>query len=194
MVVAVIEKFSEWYTEAENCKQINDVTEVCLATADKNGKPSARMVLLKSFDDNGFCFFTNYTGRKSNDIIANPYAALCFYWNPLGKQIRIEGKVEKVSAQESDDYFNSRATDSKLGAWASKQSTELKSRTEFIEEIEKFRKKFEGKEIPRPEHWGGWRLVPTAVEFWEAEQYRYHKRELYEKLPDGSWTNRLLFP
>ncbi len=190
----ILEKFSEWYEEAKNCKQVNDVTEVCIATADKNGRPSARYVLLKSYDERGFCFFTNYGGRKSKDLIQNPYAALCFYWNPLGKQIRIEGKVEKLSTKESDDYFNSRATDSKLGAWASKQSSELKSRDEFLNEIEKYKKQFEGKQIPRPEFWGGWRIVPDRVEFWVAEQYRYHRRELFEKLPDGSWTNRLLFP
>lgn len=190
----ITEKFTEWYEEAKSCKQVNDVTEVTLATANKSGRPAARIVLLKSFDERGFCFFTNYTGRKSKDLLENPYAALCFYWNALGKQIRIEGKVEKLSAKESDDYFNSRPDESKLGAWASKQSTELKSREEFLTEVEKYKKQFEGKPIPRPGNWGGWRLVPDAIEFWEAQEFRYHKRELFEKQKDGSWKNKLLYP
>ena len=194
MIESPIEKFEEWFVEAKNCAQVNDATEVCFATANKNGQPSARMVLLKQYDERGFCIFTNYTGRKSKELIENPYASMCFYWNALGKQIRIEGKIEKLSSKESDDYFHSRPEGSKLGAWASKQSEELQSRKEFLDEIEKYKKKFEGNQIPRPEFWGGWRLVPNVIEFWEAQEFRYHKREFFEKLPDGSWTNKLLYP
>jgi pyridoxamine 5'-phosphate oxidase len=194
MIENPIELFRFWYDEASSCKAINDATEVCLATADKNGRPSARMVLLKKFDDRGFCFFTNYNGRKSKEIFENPFASMVFYWNPLGKQIRIEGRVEKLSKAESDEYFFSRPEGSKIGAWASKQSSELKSRSEFLEALETIKKEFQGKEIPRPDFWGGFRIVPDRIEFWQAEEFRYHRRELFEKLQDGSWTNRLLFP
>ncbi len=189
-----IEKFTEWFEEAKNCPQVNDATEVCLATASKAGRPSARMVLLKSFDDRGFCFFTNYTGRKSRELIENPFASMCFYWNALGKQIRIEGRVEKLSAAESDEYFNTRPEGSKLGTWVSQQSSELESRGKFFDALEAAKNKFTGKDIPRPEFWGGWRIVPDVIEFWEAEQFRYHKREVFERMKDGNWDSRLLYP
>jgi pyridoxamine 5'-phosphate oxidase len=194
MIENPIKEFALWFEEAKNCPAINDATEVCLATANKKGQPSARMVLLKKFDDRGFCIFTNYGGRKGKELIENPHASLCFYWNPLGKQIRIEGRVEKLSPAESDEYFDSRADDSKLGAWASKQSEELQSRQEFLDAIEKYKQQFAGQKIPRPEFWGGFRVIPATIEFWQAEQFRYHRREVFEKQADGSWANKLLYP
>ncbi len=189
----LIDKFSEWFDEAKNNNKIKDHTEMCLATADKNGRPSARIVLLKNFDEKGFVFFTNYSGRKSLNIKENPFAALCFYWPALDKQIRLEGKVEKVSKQESDEYFDSRALESRIGAITSKQSQELSSRETFLKELEETRKKFEDKDIPRPTSWGGWRIIPDYMEFWQAGNFRIHNREVYEKTSKG-WRKKLLYP
>src|SRR5262249_50266056 len=132
-----LEIFAKWFAEAGKCKAILDRTEMCLATADKRGRPSARIVLLKNFDESGFTFFTNYNGRKSHELDENPYASLCFYWPALQKQIRIEGRVKKISARESDEYFATRASESKIGAWTSKQSEPLRSRDIFLKELEK---------------------------------------------------------
>jgi pyridoxamine 5'-phosphate oxidase len=189
-----IKKFDEWYLEAKNCDQVSDHTEMCVSTANKSGKPSARIVLLKKHDERGFCFFTNYGGRKSLNLIENPFAAICFYWPALGKQIRIEGEVEKLSSQESDEYFMTRPRASRLGAWASEQSKTLASREEFENKLKELEKQFEDKEITRPEFWGGWRVMPNTIEFWEAQEFRYHHRELYEKDNNGNWTSRLLYP
>jgi pyridoxamine 5'-phosphate oxidase len=189
-----IEIFGQWFDEAKNCRNINDPTEFCLATADKNAKPSVRVVLLKKFDDRGFCFFTNYTGRKSKELIENPQAGLCFYWNALGKQIRIEGKAERLSAKESDEYFVTRPDESKLGAWASQQSGELESREKFFENIEDVKKIFKGESIPRPDFWGGWLVKPEVIEFWTSEKFRYHKREVFKKALNGQWQKKLLYP
>lgn len=192
--IPVIKKFSEWFEEAKNCEKIVDHTEFCLATATKEGIPSARILLLKKFDDRGFCFFTNYNGRKSIELDENPNAAICLYWNVLGKQIRIEGEVEKLSTTESDEYFETRPRGSKLGAWASKQSTTLQARDEFEGRLQEFTEKFAGDEVTRPENWGGWRLIPKKIEFWQAEEFRYHHRELWEKQENGNWGKRLLYP
>ncbi len=188
-----IKKFSSWFNEARKNPEIKDATEFTLATANKKGKPSARIVLLKDFDEKGFVFYTNYTGRKSEEIVENPYAAICFYWPALGKQIRIEGKVEKVSANESDKYFLSRPRESKIGAWTSKQSKELESRIAFKKQLAETKKKFEGKEIKRPDFWGGWRILPNTIEFWKAEKFRYHHREVYTKTKNG-WKTKILYP
>lgn len=189
-----IKKFSEWFDEAEKSPDISDHTEMCLATADKNGKPSARILLLKKFDEKGFYFFTNYNGKKSQDLSENPNAAICIYWDNLGKQIRIEGKVKKISASESDEYFMSRPRESRIGAWASKQSTELKNREEFLAALDDVRKRFEGKEVTRPENWGGWLLEPDMIEFWKAEEFRFHHRDHYTKDNNGNWSKKLLYP
>lgn len=188
-----IKKFSEWFDEAKKNPKIKDHTEMCLATADKKGRPSARIVLLKDFDEKGFVFFTNYSGRKSLNIKENPYAALCFYWPALDKQIRIEGKVKKISDKESDEYFNSRPVESRIGAITSKQSQKLPSRDTLLKELEKNKKKFEGKDITRPKGWGGWRIVPGHIEFWQAGEFRIHNREVFE-LKKGKWEKKLLYP
>lgn len=189
----ILKKFSEWLEEAKNHPQIKDHTEMCVATSDKNGRPSARILLLKDFDERGFVFYTNYFGRKSLEIKDNPQTALCFYWSALDKQIRIEGKVEKVSDSESDKYFNSRPFESRIGAITSKQSTELKSREVLLSELEENRKKFIGKDVPRPAGWGGWRVIPDYVEFWQAQEFRIHNREVYRKV-GGEWKKSLLYP
>ncbi|MDX1950516.1 MAG: pyridoxamine 5'-phosphate oxidase [Rickettsiales bacterium] len=189
----ILKKFSEWFNEAEQNNLIKDHTEMSLATADKQGRPSVRIVLLKNFDERGFVFYTNYNGRKSKQISENPFASLCFYWPALDKQIRIEGRVEKVSPQESDKYFSSRAEESRIGAITSKQSEILETREKFLSELDENRKKFLGKEIPRPENWGGWRVIPDYVEFWQAGEFRIHHREVYRKI-NNVWNLNLLYP
>ncbi len=189
----IIKKFSEWYNEASQNNLVKDHTEMSLATADKAGKPSVRIVLLKNFDERGFVFYTNYNGRKSLQIAENPFAALCFYWPALDKQIRIEGSVEKVSDAESDKYFSSRAIESRIGAITSKQSQTMESREKFLAELDENRKKFLGKEIPRPKNWGGWRVIPNYIEFWQAGEFRIHQREVY-KLENKIWVKQLLYP
>ncbi len=186
-------KFSNWFEKASATKEIVEPTAMCLATVDKNNSPSARMVLLKKFDERGFCFFTNLTSRKGEELQNNQNVALCFYWGFLGKQVRIEGKVEPVSKQEADEYFASRRRDSRIGAWASKQSQEMQEWSEFEERILKVTKKFEGQEVVRPEFWSGFRVVPKAIEFWQEGDFRIHKREVYEIFEDG-WKVKKIYP
>lgn len=186
--------FREWFKEAKSCGEVKDHTEVCLATACKEGRPSNRIVLLKDFDERGFVFFTNYTGRKSKEIEENPHASLCFYWPPLGKQIRIEGDVEMINAKESNEYFASRPRESQLGAWTSKQSATLESYKKFEEELQNTREKFKDTDIPRPDFWGGWRVKPYKIEFWKAEDYRFHHRLLFQKNLEHQWESKELYP
>ena len=152
-----------------------------LATSSKEGKPSVRMVLLKKYDENGFEFFTNYESRKGKDLKENPYACLLFYWDKLERQVRIEGRVEKVSKKESEDYFNTRPFKSRLGAWASHQSTVIDSRAVVIKEFVKYLMKFGSKNIPLPPYWGGYRLIPDIFEFWQGVTNRLHDRIVYVK-------------
>lgn len=186
--------FDKWYKEAETSSEVVDHTEMCVATANKQGCPSARILLLKGWDERGFKFFTNYEGRKSHELDENPNAAICFYWNPLGRQIRIEGSVEKTTKQESDEYFASRRRESRLGAITSKQSRELESYKKFQQELEETTQKFEGQDVPRPENWGGWRLKPNRIEFWQAGDFRLHHRIVFERNSDGSWNSKELYP
>ena len=164
-----------------------------LATADKDGKPCARIVLLKSFDEGGFVFFTNYNSRKGSELADNARACLLFYWAPLWRQVRIEGMVEKVSETESEEYFHSRPLGSKIGAWASNQSQPITSRTELDERFEQFSGKF-GDNVPRPPHWGGYRLKPKVIEFWQGRENRLHDRLVYMRQTDGSWQIERLAP
>ena len=187
------QKFAQWFESASNTKEIVEPTAMCLATVDQNNFPSARMVLLKKFDERGFCFFTNLTSRKGRELRVNQNVALCFYWGILGKQIRIEGKVEEVSAQEADDYFASRRRDSRIGAWASKQSQEMQDWSEFEERLAKKTQEFAGQEVPRPEFWSGFRVVPKAIEFWQEGEFRIHQREVFEKVEDG-WKVKKIYP
>jgi pyridoxamine 5'-phosphate oxidase len=186
-------KFSEWFEKAGATKEIIEPTAVCLATVSENGHPSSRMVLLKNFDERGFCFFTNLTSRKGKEISQNSNVALCFYWGILGRQIRIEGAVERVSSEEADNYFASRRRGSQIGAWASKQSCEMQDWSEFDERIKKISEDFEGQEIPRPPFWSGFRVVPKLIEFWEDGEFRIHQREVFEREIDG-WKVKKIYP
>jgi pyridoxamine 5'-phosphate oxidase len=170
-----------------------DTAPVALATANREGKPSVRMVLLRGVDEHGFVFFTNYNSRKSAELDANPWAALCFHWHTLEEQIRIEGAIERVSDEESDAYFHSRPRGSQLGAWASDQSAVLASRETLEEEYREIERRFESAEVPRPPFWGGFRLIPHRIEFWYGRPDRLHDRLCYTR--DGKdWKIERLYP
>ncbi len=181
----------------ERAKQSGDrePTAMTLATLGKNGRPSARTVLLKAFDAHGFVFYTNFESHKGRQLASNPQAALLFHWKALDNQIqaRIEGTVEPVTAEEADIYFASRPRESQIGAWASKQSAILDSRETFDQQIAFYDKKFEGVDVPRPPHWSGFRVVPEMLEFWYGAEFRLHERQCYERV-NGEWTKRMLFP
>jgi pyridoxamine 5'-phosphate oxidase len=183
--------FKLWFDQAvrAECPEPNSMT---LATADKAGNPSARIVLLKGADENGFSFFTNYESQKGQDLAVRPQAALLFHWHELERQIRIQGVVERVSAAESDEYFHSRPFASRIGAWASPQSSAIPNR-EFLEEAEKRFKVELGDTPPRPEHWGGYRLRPTEMEFWQGRPSRLHDR-IHYKLDGSTWKVSRLAP
>lgn len=187
------EQFKEWFDLAQKTKEIVEPTAMCLATVDKDARPSSRMILLKKFDERGFCFFTNLTSRKAGQLEQNQNVALCFYWGALGRQVRIEGQVEKVSKIEADDYFASRRRGSQIGAWASKQSSEMENWQEFEDRIAKFTEKFEGQDVPRPEFWSGFRVVPNRVEFWQEGEFRIHNRKLF-RLDGEEWVVSEIYP
>jgi pyridoxamine 5'-phosphate oxidase len=173
-----------------------DPTAMTLATADAQGRPSARTVLFKANDARGFVFYTHLDGRKGRDLQANPQAALLFHW-PLvrqGVQVRIEGDVEIVDDAEADAYFASRPRGSQLGAWASLQSETLDSRETFEARLAEIATRFDGRDVPRPPRWTGFRVVPRAVEFWYGAQYRLHERQLHARGDDGAWSTRMLYP
>jgi pyridoxamine 5'-phosphate oxidase len=189
-----IRQFERWFRELP-AAGVNeqDATSMTLATAAKDGQPRARIVLLKSFDESGFVFFTNYHSRKGGDLAANARACLLFYWAPLWRQVRIEGTVEKVSEAESDEYFHSRPLGSKIGAWASNQSEAVTSRKELDERFEEFSLKFSDN-VPRPSHWGGYRVRPGVIEFWQGRENRLHDRLVYTREGDGAWRIERLAP
>ena len=189
-----IRQFEIWFKEASaSGMSEQDVTSMTLATAAKDGQPCARIVLLKSFNDAGFVFFTNYHSRKGSELADNARACLLFYWAPLWRQVRIEGAVEKVSEAESDEYFHSRPLGSKIGAWASNQSEPVTSRNELDERFEEFSLKFSAN-VPRPSHWGGYRVKANVIEFWQGRENRLHDRLLYTLESDGSWQIQRLAP
>ncbi len=186
--------FKEWLTLAE-AQEVNDAGAMCLATASPDGKPSARMVLLKNLDKRGFVFYTNNESNKGEQIASNKHAALCFHWKFLRKQVRVEGTIEEVSREEADAYYNTRHRNSRVGAWASKQSRPLGSYDELKNFVERYEADFEGKEnIPRPPYWKGFRLKPKNIEFWIDGDYRLHQRYLYTKNENGIWSNGMLYP
>lgn len=187
-----IEQFTIWWNEAIN-SNIHEVNAMTLATATKEGIPSARTVLLKDYDEQGFVFFTNYNSSKGNEIELNPYAALVFFWKELERQLRIQGSVEKTSSEESDAYFNSRPEGSRIGAWASPQSAVIENRKILEEKVELYNTEFNG-EIPRPPHWGGYRVMPAVIEFWQGRPSRLHDRIRYTKQPTGAWKIERLAP
>ena len=186
------ELFDIWYRAARET-EINDSNAMALATADADGRPSVRMVLLKGYDERGFVFYTNQRSRKGGQLEANGQVALLFHWKSKRQQIRIEGPVAQVSAAEADAYFASRGRDSQLGAWASLQSETLDRRETFEDRFEEMRARFEGQDVPRPPHWGGYRLVPISFEFWQGRTNRLHDRFHYT-LSKDSWRIVRLSP
>jgi pyridoxamine 5'-phosphate oxidase len=184
--------FRDWYQESIDAG-IPDPSIMTLATADSEGNPAARIVLLKFYDENGFVFYTNYHSRKGMDLEKNPRAALVFYWRESGRQVRIEGITEKVTASTSDRYFKSRPRGSQLGAWASEQSQEIPSGASLDESLKRRASEFRDRPVPRPPHWGGYRVIPERMEFWSDRPNRMHERMLFEKKA-GDWHVRRLAP
>ena len=187
-----MEQFRKWFTDALNAK-LYEPNVMTLATADSDSKPTARIVLLKGFDENGFVFFTNYESRKGRDLIENPQAALVFFWAELERQVRIEGIVSKVDAKTSADYFHSRPVGSQIGALASPQSSVISGRTVLEDKVTELSAQYNGIEIPYPQHWGGYLVEPTHVEFWQGRPSRLHDRIVYD-LADGKWIISRLAP
>ncbi len=186
-------QFRAWFEQAIQA-QILDPTAMTLATATPDGKPSARLVLLKDLDDHGFVFYTNFESRKGHDLQDNPRAALVFHWPELERQVRIEGKVEKVPAEEADAYFRTRPRGSQLGAHASRQSEPVEDRSVLEEGMRRLEKEYADHEIPRPPHWGGYRVLPSRIEFWQGRPNRLHDRIEYMRQTDGSWQIERLSP
>lgn len=184
--------FEQWFTLAQ--EKESEANAMALATTGADGRMSLRMVLLKNYDNKNFFFYTNLFSRKARQLGENPFAALCFYWRSLDRQIRIEGRVEKVSDAMADDYFATRPRGSQIGAWVSKQSQLLPSREDFLSEYAQKEEFFAGRNIPRPPHWSGFQLAPDYFEFWQGQVHRLHDRQVYRKEKDGSWTTELLYP
>lgn len=185
--------FSRWFSEAE-AAQITEVNAMTLATVDSRNFPHARIVLLKGLEEQGFVFFTNYDSNKGKEILAHPNAALVFFWKELERQVRIEGIIEKIPASESDAYFHSRPRGSRLGAYASPQSREISDRSILDINYARYEQEFSEVEMPRPEHWGGYRVVPSRIEFWQGRSSRMHDRILFTKQPDNTWSRSRLAP
>jgi len=185
--------FDQWLAAARAAEP-NDPEAMTLATVGDDGRPSARMVLLKGHDARGFVFYTNSHSRKGDELAGNPHAALVFHWKSLRRQVRIEGKVAPASPDEADAYFASRARDSQLGAWASDQSRPLANRDLFEARFEATKADHEGRDVPRPPHWWGYRLVPARIEYWTDRPHRLHERRLFTLGADGGWTEGLLYP
>jgi pyridoxamine 5'-phosphate oxidase len=186
------DQFREWFDDAMQGGFI-DPNGIFLCTASADGRPSCRVVLLKYFDNNGFVFFTNYESRKGRDIAENPQATMLCYWDKFERQIRVEGRVEKISQEETAEYFNTRSYTSRLGAWASQQSRPLKSRFRLIREVAKYVMKYPGN-VPVPPHWGGYRIVPDVFEFWQGRESRLHDRFEFRLADDGLWHVQRLYP
>lgn len=186
-------QFHVWFDDATNAGLL-EPNAMTLATASRDGRPSARMVLLKGFDERGFVFYTNYESRKGHELGETPYAALVFFWVELERQIRVEGRVERVSSEESDTYFHSRPEGSQIGALASHQSQVIASREVLERRTAELSAQYAGREIPRPESWGGFRVIPDTIEFWQGRPSRLHDRLRYCRNDDGSWTIERLSP
>jgi pyridoxamine 5'-phosphate oxidase len=187
------QQFQKWFDLAL-AAQVPEPNAMTLATATQDGKPRARIVLLKGFDERGFVFYTNYKSHKGQELADNPQAALVFWWAELERQVRIEGRVEKVSDQESDEYFHSRPFSSRLSAWASDQSQVISDREVLELRLQKLQTEYENKDVPRPQQWGGFRVIPTVIEFWQGRPSRLHDRLNYHRLNDSSWLIERLSP
>ena len=184
--------FAGWMAEA-TASEVNDPNAMCLATCTPDGRPSARMVLLKGVDDRGFVFYTNLESRKGGELAANPQAALCFHWKSLARSVRVEGAVEPVSDAEADAYYQSRSRGSRIGAWASRQSRPLDGRFALEKAVAEYTLKFGVSEVPRPAHWSGLRVLPRRMEFWRDMPFRLHERRVF-KAAAGGWETEALFP
>ncbi len=187
------QQFRAWFDEAL-AFGVAEVNAMTLATATKEGRPSARIVLLKGFDERGFSFFTNQQSRKGRELDSNPFASLVFYWIELERQVRVEGRVERVSDAESDAYFFSRPIGARLGAWASSQSEVVSGRDVFEGQMEDLQARYPDGHVPRPPHWGGYRVIPDSVEFWQGRPSRLHDRILYRRRDEGGWRIERLAP
>jgi pyridoxamine 5'-phosphate oxidase len=190
-----IERFRSVYALAEKVDRsiLPDASAMSLATVEKGGQPSVRIVLLKGFDERGFVFYTNYEGRKGRQLLANPKAALCFFWPTLDIQVRVEGAATKVGAKEADAYFATRHRLSQIGAWASRQSEPLESPSALDERVRKYETRFAGKDVPRPKYWSGFRVSPERIEFWKGKPNRLHERHLYTREGAG-WKIATIYP
>jgi len=189
---AALERFAKIVEEAEALDR-QDPLAVALATSTPEGSPAVRMVLMRGWDERGFQFFTNATSRKGQELEANPRAALCFHWEELLRQVRIDGTVEPVSDAETDAYWVRRPRESRIGAWASQQSATLDDRQTLVERVEEYDRRFPDDDVPRPDFWRGYRVVPHRIEFWRGLAARLHERDAYEFV-DGVWTHRLMYP
>lgn len=189
---AAMERFAAILADAQKL-DLQDPTRVALATVSADGQPSVRIVLMRGWDERGFKFFTNRNSRKGRELAANPRAALCFHWEELQRQIRIQGQVELLSPEESDAYWSQRPRESRIGAWASMQSEPLDDRRTLARRVAEFDAKFPGEDIPRPDFWCGYVVVPHRIEFWSGLPARLHERDAYE-LSEGCWTHRMLYP
>lgn len=192
---APFDLFKAWLHDAEAVEP-NDPNAMSVATVDGQGVPNVRILLLKGFDERGFVFYTNFESNKGRELLANPHAALCFHWKSLRRQVRVRGPIEQVTDTEADSYYNSRSEGSRIGAWASQQSRELQSRAELERTVEEFTDRFEGKEIPRPPHWSGFRVLPLEIEFWHDRPYRLHDRIVFSREKSGNqkWSKQRLNP
>ena len=187
-----IAQFRRWFGEAL-AADLHEPNAMILATATPDGRPSARVVLLKGFDERGFVFYTNYEGRKAEALEINPYCALVFYWGELERQVRVEGRASRIPEEESDEYFGSRPRGSQLGAWASEQSRPVEGRDPLEERLRHLEAEYEGREVPRPPFWGGYRVEPEVIEFWQGRENRLHDRLVYRR-SGGSWRRERLQP
>jgi pyridoxamine 5'-phosphate oxidase len=190
-----VDLFALWLNDARDCKEIADATAMALATADAGGVPDVRMVLLKGADEQGFTFYTNLGSVKAAQLMENPHAALCFHWAPLKRQVRVRGPIVPVTPEEADAYFSSRPKQSQIGAWASKQSQHLEGRFALEQRVAKFAAQYALFEVPRPEFWSGFRLLPSRIEFWMDQPFRLHDRVEYTReTPATAWTRQRLYP